>query len=316
MEFLRGFTPNIEQVSVDECYLDYSSIFNSFESPEAAAYHMKDTIKEKFGFTVNIGISDVKVLAKMASDFEKPDKVHTLYRREIKEKMWPLAVGELYMAGRSSVVTLNKLGIFTIGELANSPVDVLKYHLKSHGYMLWQFANGIDQSEVEPVREDVKGVGNSITLPRDYEKTEEIEKVLLQLSDKVAGRLRNSGQRAKTVAVGIKYNDFSKASRQTTLDYPVDSGTEIYNLSKNLFSELWNGTPVRLLAVRTTNLIEAGEPEQLVFDRLFQKKEEKEKIQPSSEKMEKLDRAIDTIKNKYGKDAITRASLIESNEVE
>lgn len=131
MNLLRTFTPDIEQVSVDECYMDFSGIQNEYPSPLACAYKIKDTVKEKLGFTVNVGISDVKVLAKMASDFTKPDKVHTLYRREIKEKMWQLPVEELYMAGKSSVNTLHKLGIYNIGQLATSPEYILEAHLKS-----------------------------------------------------------------------------------------------------------------------------------------------------------------------------------------
>ena len=201
MNLLRTFTPDIEQVSVDECYMDFSGIQNEYPSPLACAYKIKDTVKEKLGFTVNVGISDVKVLAKMASDFTKPDKVHTLYRREIKEKMWQLPVEELYMAGKSSVNTLHKLGIYNIGQLATSPEYILEAHLKKHGKILWEYANGIDKSVVNTKREELKGVGNSITLPYDLDNMEEIEKILLQLSEKVAGRLRKGKQMAKTVAV-------------------------------------------------------------------------------------------------------------------
>lgn len=318
MDLLRGFTPYIEQVSVDECYMDFSVIKNNFSSPEAAAYVIKDAIKEKLGFTVNIGISDVKVLAKMASDFTKPDKVHTLYRSEIEKKMWPLPVGELFMAGKSSVDTLHKLGIFTIGQLAKSPVNVLESHLKSHGRVLWEYANGIDSGTVNCEKEELKGVGNSVTLSYDYDKMEDIEKVLLQLADKVGGRLRSGGQLAKTVAVEVKYNDFTKASRQTTLDGHTDSATEIYNLSKMLFRELWNHKPVRLLGIRTANLADEGEPEQMsIMDMLGGQMESDSgeiRPQPSREKLRKLEKALDSIKDKYGEDKIKRASMIGSEE--
>lgn len=318
MELLKSFTPVIEQVSVDECYMDYGSIRNSFDSPVIAAETIKNTIKEKFGFTVNIGISDVKVLAKMASDFEKPDKVHTLYREEIQEKMWHLPVSELFMAGKSSVDTLHKLGIFKIGQLATSPVDILEYHLKSHGRVLWEFANGIDKSSVEVEKEEIKGVGNSVTLARDYDKIEDIDKVLLALAEKVAGRLRNKKQLAKTVAVEVKYNDFRKSSKQTTLDRATYTGTEIYNISKVLFEELWNKKPVRLLGIRTANLVDEGEPEQMsIMDMLGRVSKTDENAiakQPSIEKMKKLDKALDAIKERYGDKAVKRASLLEKDE--
>lgn len=322
MNLLRTFTPDIEQVSVDECYMDFSGIQNEYPSPLACAYKIKDTVKEKLGFTVNVGISDVKVLAKMASDFTKPDKVHTLYRREIKEKMWQLPVEELYMAGKSSVNTLHKLGIYNIGQLATSPEYILEAHLKKHGKILWEYANGIDKSVVNTKREELKGVGNSITLPYDLDNMEEIEKILLQLSEKVAGRLRKGKQMAKTVAVEVKYNDFIKASRQTTLDRCTDSGTEIYQLSKELFRGLWEkdgNKSVRLLGIRTANLEEQGALEQMsIMDIMAQttKKQQNATTNISREKMKKLDKALDAIKNKYGEDKIKRASLLAEQTVD
>ena len=313
MKLLCHYTPDIEQVSIDECYMDYSGIRNLFETPEEAAAAIKDKVKEQLGFTVNVGISDVKVLAKMASDFEKPDKVHTLYRREIQKKMWGLPVSELFMAGKSSVDTLHKLGIFTIGQLAKSPLAVLEAHLKSHGRILWEYANGIDDSIVNTVKEESKGVGNSTTLSRDVDDIDEIFKVLLGLSEKVGGRLRAGRQRAKTIAVEIKYNDFTKCSRQTTVEVATDSGTEIYNIVKILLKELWSGKPVRLLGVRTANLVEDGEPEQLSIMDIegWSGTEEKKRnnVQPSREKMKKLDEALDAFKHKYCKDVVGRASL-------
>lgn len=321
MDLLRSFTPEIEQVSIDECYMDFTGIKNSYSTPLEAAYVIKETIKNQLGFTVNIGISDVKVLAKMASDFTKPDKVHTLYKSEIQEKMWHLPVEDLFMAGKSSVDTLHKLGIFNIGQLAQSPVNILEAHLKSHGRVLWEYANGIDESTISTEKEDLKGVGNSVTLPYDYEKIDEINKVLLQLSEKVGGRLRSGAQMAKTVAVEIKYSDFTKASKQTTIDRATDSDTEIYNLSKKLFTELWNKKSIRLLGVRTANLVYEGEPEQMsIMDMLSEEtltKSEGESqstvLQPSREKLKKLDKALDSIKDKYGKDAVSRASLLMKN---
>ncbi|MFQ9514546.1 MAG: Y-family DNA polymerase [Eubacterium sp.] len=322
MDLLSSFTPEIEQVSIDECYMDFSGIRNSYKTPLEAAYEIKDTIKNQLGFTVNIGISDVKVLAKMASDFTKPDKVHTLYRSEIKAKMWHLPVEELFMAGKSSVDTLHKLGIFNIGQLAASPVNILESHMKSHGRILWEYANGIDESVVNITKEEVKGVGNSVTLPYDFEKIEEISKVLLRLSEKVGGRLRSGAQMAKTIAVEVKYNDFTKVSKQTTIDKPTDSGTEIYKLSKELFSDLWNGKPIRLLGVRTANLVDDSEPEQMSIMDMFTGSLNLEKdgnngkvIQtPSREKIKKLDKALDAIKEKYGEGSVLRASLLNNEE--
>ncbi len=158
MDYLCGICPDIEQVSIDECYMDYTPISANYASPEQAAAFIKDSVREKFGFTVNIGISDKKVLAKMASDFKKPDLVHTLYTGEIQEKLWPLPLSRLFLCGRSSVDTLRKLGILTIGDLALSDPSIPAAHLKSHGMLLWNYANGHDDSAVLPVPDQAKGI--------------------------------------------------------------------------------------------------------------------------------------------------------------
>lgn len=319
INILKSYTPDIEQVSVDECYLDYSGISKSYASPLDAAEKIKSQIKKELGFTVNIGISDVKVLAKMASDFTKPDRIHTLYKDEIQAKMWKLPIEELFMAGKSSVLTLHKLGIFTIGQLAKSPVNILEAHLKSHGRMLWEYANGIDEGVVNTEKEELKGVGNSTTLSHDVNSMEEAEKILLWLSEKVGARLRKGNQMAKTIAVEIKYNDFKKVSKQTTFDVATDAGTDIYNVSKNLFSELWSRKPIRLLGVRTTNLVEPGEPEQLsIMDMISREDKKSDSKEPgpdkkTREKMKKLDRALDEIKEKYGENAVYRARFLKED---
>ena len=174
MEFLKSYTPDIEQVSIDECYMDFTGIAGRYASPVEGALEIKNEVRRRFGFTVNVGISSNKLLAKMASDFEKPDKVHTLFPEEVPGKMWPLPVSELYMAGRSSVETLEKLEVRTIGDLAKMDPRLVELHLKSHGRRLWEFANGMDDSHVETEKAEVKGIGNSTTLARDARTEEEI----------------------------------------------------------------------------------------------------------------------------------------------
>lgn len=167
INFLRSLTTEIEQVSIDECYLDYSRIADRFPDCLTGASYIRNYIRENFGFTVNVGISSNKVLAKMASDFEKPDKTHTLFPEEIQGKMWPLPVSSLFMAGHSSVAVLKKLEINTIGDLAQTDPQILSLHLKSHGKMLWEYANGIDNSPLESEPAQAKGIGNSTTLSKD-----------------------------------------------------------------------------------------------------------------------------------------------------
>ena len=314
ISILKEYTSDIEQVSVDECYFDYTGIQNKFSSYMSAAEVIKNRIQNELGFTVNIGISSKKVLAKMASDFEKPNKIHTLFPEEIKTKMWTLPVGELFMAGKSSVEVLNKLGIHTIGQLANTPVNIVESHLKKHGKILWEYANGIDDSKVNATKEDFKGIGNSTTLPTDLDKIDDINLVLLQLAVKVSGRLRESGQKAKTIAIEIKYNDFSKMSHQTSLYNATNVENEIYENAKQLFKDIWTGKQVRLLGIRTANLVGEDEPEQMSIFELMNEKQS-QKVQPSREKMKKLDKALDAIKEKYGEDAVSRASLLNKDKI-
>lgn len=306
MAFLMNYTPDIEQVSVDECYLDFTGIAHRFASPVAAAFEIKDAVFKEFGFTVNVGISVNHLLAKMASDFEKPNKVHTLFPEEIPMKMWPLPVSELYMAGKSSVEVLHKLEIRTIGELAKADPNLLELHLKSHGRTLWEFANGNAGGKVIRERVESKGIGNSTTLPKDVTEEEEAKKVLLWLSETVGGRVRKEGVKAKMVSVEIKYSTFQSVSHQKQLQRATNADQTIYETACDLFHELWNGQPIRLLGIRTSKLVDETEPEQMsIFDFEDIAKQETKK----NEKQEKLDKALDQIRKKYGDGAIVRGSL-------
>lgn len=315
MDFLKTYTPEIEQVSVDECYMDFTGIAQRFSSPVEAAYEIKARVYEKFGFTVNVGISTNKLLAKMASDFEKPNRVHTLFPEEVKEKMWPLPVSELFMAGKSSVAILEKLEIRTIGELAQTDPKLLEFHLKSHGRTLWEFANGIGDAKVQSEETAAKGVGNSTTLPKDVEKAEDAKKVLFSLAESVGKRLRKAGQKANMVSVEIRYSDFQNVSHQKQLGRASGADQVIYEAACSLFDELWNGEPIRLLGVRTAKLVDEDEPEQLsLFDLQFEVKSEKPK--KSMEKLKKLSAAMGEIRGKYGADAVIRGSVLEQREKE
>lgn len=302
MQFLQNICPDIEQTSVDECYMDFTPISRNFPSPEEAAVMIKDEIFERFRYTVNIGISDRKVLAKMASDFRKPNLVHTLYADEIQKKMWPLPVSSLFMCGRSSVDALRKLEILTIRDLAQADPVILEAHMKSHGRLLWEYANGIDNSAViaEPVKR--KGVGNSITLAKDVTDRPEACRALLNLAESVGRRLRASHEVAGLVCTEIKYSNFQSVSHQTTLETPTASTDVICRVAVELFDELWNHNPIRLLGIRTSRLLPENEPQQMsIFD-----------LQQAQvpEKQQKLDSALDSIRRKYGMDAVVRGSFL------
>lgn len=309
MDFLSGICPEIEQASIDECYMDFTSVVHLYSSPLEAAISIKDKIYRRFGFTVNIGISDKKVLAKMASDFKKPNLVHTLYTHEIAEKLWPLPISSLFMCGRSSAETLRKLEILTIGELAKTDPSILASHLKSHGTLLWNYANGIDDSVVisEPVNR--KGVGNSTTLSHDVTERAEAARTLLSLAESVGKRLRSQKESAGLVCVEIKYSTFQSISHQTILQPPASSTETIYQTALSLFDAIWNHSPIRLLGIRTSHLTQEDSPIQLsLFDQAAD--------HARDEKQKKLDAALDSIRSRYGSSSVVRGSLLASPEKE
>ena len=315
MEYFKTYTPDIEQLSVDECFLDYTPIAHLYGEPVAFAHRLKGEVREKFGFTVNVGISEVKILAKMASDFQKPDRVHTLWKSEIEEKMWMLPVSELYMVGKSSLPKLRNLGIKTIGDLARMNPDILEAHLKSFGKLIWENANGIGSDVVESEEAAAKGVGNSTTLREDVTDAGHAKKVLLELAESVSGRLRKHDFLAGNIAVEVKYADFTKCSHQAPFLTPTNSTARIYELSCQLFDELWNGSPIRLLGIRASKLQDVGEPVQMsLFDMDFSKEaaipQQRERTGPTAEKLEKIDKAMDSIKKRFGAGAIIRGSVL------
>ncbi len=298
MDYLRSKCPALEQASIDECYLDYATIADKYESPLEAAALFKNTIKNEFGFTVNVGISDVKVLAKMASDFIKPDRIHTLYSDEIEEKMWPLPVGDLFMCGKSAAERLRSMGIMTIGDLAQSDPAFIRSILKSQGTMLWGFANGQDDSQVHPVRERAKGVGNSTTVASDITDAAAAKRVLKDLCQSVSTRLKKGQFLAGSVCVEIKYADFKSYSHQKPIYVATAEMADLYREACQLFDEFWNGGPIRLLGVRTTKLIDVDEPQQLD---IFSFMEQKEKDQ----KRDAAEAAMEAVRARFG-DVIKR----------
>ena len=303
MDFLRTYTKKIEQVSVDECYMDFTELVGRYLTPVDGALEIKEEVKKRFGFTVNIGISSNKLLAKMASDFQKPDRIHTLFPEEVPQKMWPLPIKDLYMAGKSSVQVLKKLEINTIGALAQADPDLISLHLKSHGRMLWEFANGIGTSTVQSEPEEAKGIGNSTTLREDARTMEEVCPVFEELAQSVGRRLKKAGKKAGMVSAEIKYYDFRTLSHQMQLEKPSNESDIICKAAVNLFREVWTGEPVRLLGIRTSKLSDENEPEQLT---IFDMKPEAE----PDEKHKRLRKAMDELNKKYGEGAVIKASLM------
>lgn len=310
MELLSSYTSDLEQLSVDECYLDYGPIAHHYGSPKEAAYMIKDTVYNQLGFTVNIGISSNKLLAKMASDFQKPDRVHTLFPDEIADKMWPLPVGDLYMVGKSSVKRLEQFGIRTIGELAKTDVNFLTTHFKSHGQMMWNHANGIGSEHVNATKQEAKGIGNSTTLSEDVTTSDDAKRILLMLSESVSRRLRKHGQAAESITVEIRYYTFENTSHQMTLISHTNVTNLIYDCACHLFDESWDKRPIRLLGVRATKLVPMNTPVQLSLFDLDTPRHKSDDGGQTSARQKKMDEAVDEIRKKYGHGAVVRGSIL------
>lgn len=302
MSILREYTEVVEQYSIDEAYMDMTGTQSLWGSPVAAANLIKDRIYRELGFSVNIGVSCNKFLAKMASDFQKPNFVHTLYPDEIERKMWGLPVRELFFCGRETEKKLHTLGITTIGQLAHTDIELLKQHLKKQGEIIWNFAHGKDISIVDNIVPDNKGYGNSITIPFDVRDFDSARMVLLSLCETLCNRLRKDNMKISVAAVSLKDYELRTARHQSTLFTATNITNELFHAVCRLLDELWDGrTPIRQLGIHTSKVIESDGTRQL---NLFNME--------NYRKYEKLDQAVDEIREKYGEESIMRATYINA----
>ncbi len=293
-EILLNYSPNIEQYSIDEYFIEYVPLLGPYLD---VAKNIQDEIYNKLGFTVNIGISTNKVLAKMASDFEKPNKIHTLFLEEIETKLWPLPIENLFLCGNKSSKKLRKIGIDTIGKLAKSDESLITYHLKSQGKILHNYANGIDDSIIEK-RDKNKYHSNSVTTSKDIDDLETAYKILLAIAENVSNKLRESKCKAHTITIQVKLNTFQTFTHCKSLSIPTNLTKEIYEISCELLCNYWDLTPIRLLGISLSNLVE-DENLQLDF------------FSMDLIKQSNIDNSIDNILNKFGKDInISRGSTI------
>lgn len=301
LKILKEYSPAVEPYSIDEAFVDMSGTGKIFGEPLTAAREMKERIKQELGFTVNIGISTNKVLAKMASDFEKPDKVHTLYPWEVEEKLWPLSVSRLFFAGTASQRKLKNMGIFTIRQLAETDPEILKAHMGKQGELLWTYARGIDPSLIQPLPPPNKGYGNSITLPWDVKEREIARKVLLSLCETLGARLRAHKVQARVFCVSIKTWDFSRASHQRKCPWATSLTQEIYDQTVLLFDQLWKGEPIRHLGVHLSGI---SREQDFFQESLF--------ALPNREKWQRAEAAVDQIRRRYGGDSVKRAVFLNT----
>lgn len=303
-DICREYTPVVEEFSIDECFLDMSGMENIYPDILATAYEIKDRIKSELGFTVNVGVGSNKLLAKMASDFEKPDKVHTLFDYEVEHKMWVLPIRDLLFLGKATAEKLNNIGIKTIGELAHTDIATLKSLVGNKASeQLHNHANGIDNEPVDDSPREVKSYGHSITVEENVTDKDTAYKLLLSLTDAAASRMRADNVKAHCVSVNIRDNNFNNKSHQKQFDRATDITFDIYDSVKELFDEVWNGkTPLRLLGV-TLSDISKGDDEQLSFF---------SDDNSQSDKRRKIDTAMDAIRDRFGDSTILLGSTMNT----
>lgn len=297
-----SYAPVMESFSIDEVFLDMSGTQKIYPDPVKLACEIKDRIREELGFTVNIGIGTNKLLAKMASDFEKPDKVHTLFPAEIPTKMWPLPVRDLLFLGKASEQKLIKAGIKTIGEMARYPETEIQRLLgEKTGHQLYEYANGRDDSPVRAEREEAKGYSAETTTEEDIVTYEQAFSLLLAQCDVVAARMRKDGKKCSCVSVTYRMLDFRTRSHQKKLGNPTDVTEEIFVQVKNLLYECWQCQPLRLIGVALTDLTSDDFRQMSLFENT-----------ENHEKQKKVDGVVDDIRKRFGNGMIVRGSTMKT----
>lgn len=301
-KYLSNYSPLIERYSIDECFLDYTGCEKLFGNPVEVAYKIKEDIKNKFGFTVNVGVGNNKLCAKMASDFSKPDKVHTLFQNEIKDKMWPLNVADLFMIGKKTSLKLHELGINTIYDLAHADYQMLTRHFKSMAKMMIEYANGIDNSKVEGEYDEPKSISASTVFPFDYDNINLIKPIIRNLTIDIGKRLRQHNYYALVIGISIKYSNFYKVSKQRKLNKAISSDIDLYNISLEIFNQLWNGEPIRHVTVFISNFTLHNDIQLSLFEN------SKTVIYDS-----KLQKVVDNLRNKFGNDKIIYGDMAKKD---
>ena len=263
----RSYSPVLQQFSIDECFIDMSFRCKADNAVEVAT-KLKDEIKSKLGFTVNVGIGSNKLLAKMASDFEKPDKVHTLWENEVEEKMWPLGVRDLLWVGKKTEERLTSYGINTIGQLASLGIGSLTRLVgQKFAHQLHENANGRDDSPVETETAEAKSYSAERTFSKDLVEAKDIDKALFNVACIVAHRIRRDNFRASTVSMFVKYNDFTVAQKQCQTEQPTDVTAVILNEARRMLSEVWDGkTPIRQVGLGVSKLTHESAVQMSLFE--------------------------------------------------
>lgn len=303
---LRSYTPDIEVASIDECYLDYGKVKRLYGDEVKFAYQLKERIKKELGFTVNIGIANNKFCAKMASDFSKPDKVHTLFKSEVKTKMFPLPIEDLFGIGKRSALKLREIGINTVKDLALYDRSKLYKFFKNMAFVMIDHANGLDDEEVDGSPYTPKGIGNELTLVENTSDKNLIYDYLEAIASNLAFRLRRDNKFARVVCVTFKDSLFRRKNHQKKLINPTCNKDVIFNSAKSIFNEMYDSyEEIRLIGIRLDGLTSDAYYQSSLFEDIDQKIKD-----------DKLEKVLDDLKDKYGKDIIKKANFSSKDNIE
>lgn len=299
------YTDQVEAFSLDECWLDVYGSGRLFGSGRDIAEQIRARVKSELGLTVSVGVSYNKVFAKLGSDYKKPDAVTEFGHREMETIIWGLPAGELLMVGPTTQAALKKYGISTIGDIARMELTAMRRMLGRTGETLWIYANGLDDSPVRRVdaHEDPKSIGSSTTLPRDITTDKDVRETLMGLSETVAARLRRSGLKAGEVQITIKNAEFQEVQRQRQLAAAVCDSRSLYEAAWDLYRRENKRWAVRLLGVRAGRLVQACESQISFFD-----------DSDGLLRRERLESAVDRVREKYGGGSISRAFVVRPRE--
>lgn len=306
-EIYQRYTNMVEPFSVDESWLDVTASQNLFGSGKEIADQIRNAIRNELGLTVSIGVSYNKIFAKMGSDYNKPDGTTVITRDNYKELLWSMDVREMFFVGKATADKLNRAGIYTIGELAQSNRNFLTTLLGKHGGMLYDYTNGLEDSPVRlfSEKEKIKSVGNGTTFRRNLTSLDDIKTAVTALSDTVSSRLRKYQMKCYGVKVDIKDPDFKVISRQKQLEVPTNLEEDIFKTSMEIITSSWNSKkPIRLLTITAINLCDEDESVQLsLFGNNLETKE----------KSEKVERTMDDIRAKFGDKSITFGRILKND---